>query len=323
MMPSVTSHVWLGMWCISTFSFCTVLPSVKPYSMTTQWKCSAQDFGSQNCQETCIQVLKEMVQMGFTCVCFILFSSTPGPIPMMIGAELFRQGPRPRAMSLAGFTNWLFTMIVALTFEIIQVSLNSLRQKYMYFCLRLIEKIHKPGTKLMMEVLAVKSKKQFSISSFMCFDFLWVFVFTPQDETTLISWAKLADSGCLRFLPSATVPSINTGGKMQTTAVSSNFITDSCAAPGIIHCACHGLFCLILLVAIQPWFSECVLASCSSQKVASFPQSLSEIASVGAFARVSCLQVVQARKGTCFDMQKAACACTTLIKSDVNKGFTM
>jgi hypothetical protein len=45
-----------------------------------------------------------------------------GPIPMMVGAELFRQGPRPRAMSLAGLANWLFTLILAISFELIQVS---------------------------------------------------------------------------------------------------------------------------------------------------------------------------------------------------------
>ena len=43
---------------------------------------------------------------------------------MMIGAELFRQGPRPRAMSLAGLTNWLFTAVVALSFELVQVTLR-------------------------------------------------------------------------------------------------------------------------------------------------------------------------------------------------------
>ena len=39
----------------------------------------------------------------------------------MIGAELFRQGPRPRAMSLAGLANWVFTFFVAISFESIQV----------------------------------------------------------------------------------------------------------------------------------------------------------------------------------------------------------
>jgi len=46
----------------------------------------------------------------------------PGPIPGMVGAELFRQGPRPFAMSLVGLTNWVFTAVVALLFEIVQVS---------------------------------------------------------------------------------------------------------------------------------------------------------------------------------------------------------
>jgi len=41
---------------------------------------------------------------------------------VMVGAELFRQGPRPFAMSLVGLTNWVFTAVVALLFEIIQVS---------------------------------------------------------------------------------------------------------------------------------------------------------------------------------------------------------
>lgn len=49
---------------------------------------------------------------------------------MMIGAELFRQGPRPRAMSLIGFTNWLATTVVALCFEIIQVSLSGLLSSF-------------------------------------------------------------------------------------------------------------------------------------------------------------------------------------------------
>jgi len=48
---------------------------------------------------------------------------------MMIGAELFRQGPRPRAMSIAGLTNWLFTAVVALSFELVQVITKYLNLK--------------------------------------------------------------------------------------------------------------------------------------------------------------------------------------------------
>jgi len=54
----------------------------------------------------------------------VVVAAAVGPIPMMIGAELFRQGPRPRAMSLAGLTNWLFTAVVALSFELVQVTLR-------------------------------------------------------------------------------------------------------------------------------------------------------------------------------------------------------
>jgi hypothetical protein len=41
---------------------------------------------------------------------------------MMIGAELFRQAPRPKAMATAGFTNWVCTLIVALVFPSFNVS---------------------------------------------------------------------------------------------------------------------------------------------------------------------------------------------------------
>ena len=40
---------------------------------------------------------------------------------MMIGSELFRQGPRPLVMATAGVVNWVTTFIVAMTFEHIQV----------------------------------------------------------------------------------------------------------------------------------------------------------------------------------------------------------
>jgi SP family facilitated glucose transporter-like MFS transporter 1 len=50
----------------------------------------------------------------------ICFAVGLGPIPTMVGAELFRQGPRPMAMSLVGLANWLFTMVVAISFESVQ-----------------------------------------------------------------------------------------------------------------------------------------------------------------------------------------------------------
>jgi SP family facilitated glucose transporter-like MFS transporter 1 len=48
-------------------------------------------------------------------------SCRTGPIPMMIASELFRQGPRPSAMSVAGAVNWVCTFIIAMSFELIQV----------------------------------------------------------------------------------------------------------------------------------------------------------------------------------------------------------
>jgi len=50
----------------------------------------------------------------------ISFAVGLGPIPMMIGSEMFRQEPRPMAMMVGGWTNWLFTFIVAMTFEHVQ-----------------------------------------------------------------------------------------------------------------------------------------------------------------------------------------------------------
>ena len=44
----------------------------------------------------------------------------------MIGAELFRQGPRPVAMAVAGVVNWLGTFIIAMFFESVQVRLSLL-----------------------------------------------------------------------------------------------------------------------------------------------------------------------------------------------------
>jgi len=40
----------------------------------------------------------------------------------MIAAELFRQGPRPKAMAVAAVVNWIGTFIIALGFESVAVS---------------------------------------------------------------------------------------------------------------------------------------------------------------------------------------------------------
>ena len=44
-----------------------------------------------------------------------------GPIPMFIGSELFRQGPRPKAMAVVGISLWVATFVIAMGFEPLQV----------------------------------------------------------------------------------------------------------------------------------------------------------------------------------------------------------
>ena len=52
----------------------------------------------------------------------------------MTGSELFRQGPRPMAMSLAGVTNWLCTTLIAVSFSLIQVRVGCPQVRVDTFC---------------------------------------------------------------------------------------------------------------------------------------------------------------------------------------------
>lgn len=52
---------------------------------------------------------------------------------MMIGAELFRQGPRPKAMAVASVVNWIGTFIIALCFESVAVSSSSSGRRLVLF----------------------------------------------------------------------------------------------------------------------------------------------------------------------------------------------
>ncbi|XP_054838634.1 solute carrier family 2, facilitated glucose transporter member 2 [Eublepharis macularius] len=47
------------------------------------------------------------------------FELGPGPIPWFIVAELFSQGPRPSAVSLASFSNWFSNFLVGMCFQYI------------------------------------------------------------------------------------------------------------------------------------------------------------------------------------------------------------
>lgn len=52
----------------------------------------------------------------------VFFAVGPGSIPWMITAELFSQGPRPAAMSLAVLVNWLANFLVGIGFPSMKVS---------------------------------------------------------------------------------------------------------------------------------------------------------------------------------------------------------
>ncbi|XP_013779694.2 glucose transporter type 1-like isoform X2 [Limulus polyphemus] len=54
----------------------------------------------------------------------VFFAIGPGSIPWMITAELFSQGPRPAAMSIAVLVNWLANFVVGLVFPHMQKGLS-------------------------------------------------------------------------------------------------------------------------------------------------------------------------------------------------------
>ncbi|KAA0183310.1 hypothetical protein HAZT_HAZT010299 [Hyalella azteca] len=55
-------------------------------------------------------------------LCFVIFFAIgPGSIPWMITAELFTQGTRPAAMSIAVLVNWLSNFLVGIGFPKMQV----------------------------------------------------------------------------------------------------------------------------------------------------------------------------------------------------------
>lgn len=72
--------------------------------------------------------MKEMIDwMSYLAVvstlCFVkFFAMGPGSIPWMITAELFSQGPRPAAMSIAVLVNWIANFVVGIGFPSMMVS---------------------------------------------------------------------------------------------------------------------------------------------------------------------------------------------------------
>jgi len=55
----------------------------------------------------------------FVLIYVVFFAVGLGPIPTMIASEMFRQEPRPMAMMLSGWFNWVFTLIVGMVWEFI------------------------------------------------------------------------------------------------------------------------------------------------------------------------------------------------------------
>lgn len=49
------------------------------------------------------------------------FEIGPGPIPWFIVAELFSQGPRPAAMTVASFSNWTCNFLIGMCFQYVAV----------------------------------------------------------------------------------------------------------------------------------------------------------------------------------------------------------
>ncbi|XP_076263773.1 glucose transporter 1 isoform X4 [Rhynchophorus ferrugineus] len=76
-------------------------------------------------------LIKEMIDwMSYLSVvstlCFVkFFAMGPGSIPWMITAELFSQGPRPAAMSIAVLVNWIANFLVGIVFPSMKSALEN------------------------------------------------------------------------------------------------------------------------------------------------------------------------------------------------------
>ena len=63
-----------------------------------------------------------VIMLLSTGLCGCWWCIMSGPIPMFIGSELFRQGPRPKAMAVVGLALWTASFVIAIGFEPLQVS---------------------------------------------------------------------------------------------------------------------------------------------------------------------------------------------------------
>jgi len=73
----------------------------------------------------CLVYQEAVPTLGYiSVVCIIIyvicFAVGLGPIPLFIGSEMFRQGPRSMVMTLVGVILWLATFVIAMVFEHLQ-----------------------------------------------------------------------------------------------------------------------------------------------------------------------------------------------------------
>ena len=67
----------------------------------------------------------------------VFFAVGPGSITWMITAELFSQGPRPAAMSVAVLINWCANFLVAIGFPTMQVRNRLIKPKKIFISWRI------------------------------------------------------------------------------------------------------------------------------------------------------------------------------------------
>uniref|UniRef100_A0A1A7XNN5 Solute carrier family 2 (Facilitated glucose transporter), member 1b n=1 Tax=Iconisemion striatum TaxID=60296 RepID=A0A1A7XNN5_9TELE len=81
--------------------------------------------GSAVLMTIALALLEQLKWMSYLSIVAIFafvafFEIGPGPIPWFIVAELFSQGPRPSAIAVAGFSNWISNFIVAFGFPYVE-----------------------------------------------------------------------------------------------------------------------------------------------------------------------------------------------------------
>jgi len=75
--------------------------------------------GEYETKNTTVAFAMATMSIIFVILFVVVFAIGLGPIPTMIASEMFRQEPRPMAMMLSGWFNWVFTLIVGMVWEFI------------------------------------------------------------------------------------------------------------------------------------------------------------------------------------------------------------